>query len=296
MKGTRTPGSPARRVRRYPSSRITDEGNPARGLPADVRSSRVNTAAVRDPWWTEWFGEGYLAAYPARDDFEARRHAAFVSRLLGAAASAGQVAFLDLAFSTGRHAVVLSGGGGVAGIDGSLSRLGEARRREKTPSPGFAQGDIRRLPFRSAIFGAVVSFFPTIGTFESAEDDVRILREVRRVLAPGGVFLASGVNSERLLSALATQEEKTIAGRRISIRRRFRPPSGRLEKEIRVWSGSAERLFRHEVRVSSLADLRSLFRKAGFEEPDAMGDFDGRPFRPLRSDRLVLLARRAESE
>lgn len=252
----------------------------------------MENAADRDPWWTDWFGEEYLACYPNRDDVEARQHAASVSRRLFAAARVGRVPFLDLSCATGRHAVVLSGAGRLAGIDGSLSLLREARHREKVPAPGYLGGDQRRLPFRSASFGAAVNFFPSLGTWESCAEDERALREVRRVLAPGGVFLSSHLNGERALSALFTQQDKTVAGRRLSIRRRYRVDTGRLEKEISVCGGFGEKRFRQSVRVYALADLRRLFLEAGFEEPEPAGDFDGSPFRPLRSPRLVLLARR----
>jgi len=254
----------------------------------------VETVVDRDPWWTEWDGEEYLAAYRNRDEHEAHRRAAFVSRRLASARRVGRVAFLDLAFGTGRHAAILSGAGGVAGVDTQLRLLGEAHRNQKVPSPGCTGADARHLPFRGGVFGAAVSFFGPLGRQESAGDDEVVLREVRRVLSPGGIFLASLVNAGMLLATLVTQEEKTIAGKRVSIRRWYRSATGRLEKEIRVGEGPSSALFRDSIRVYAVSDLVSLFRRAGFSEPELLGDFDGRPFRPLGSPRIVLLAVRAD--
>ncbi len=249
------------------------------------------TPPDRDPWYASWFGEEYLALYPNRDDREAELQAIFVKELLSSYAKRGRVGFLDLACGTGRHAVVLFGGRNrVVGLDLSAHLLASALTRRERPIPGYVRGDMRHLPFRPGSFGAVVNFFTSFGYFERPEEDFRVLFEVRRSLAVGGAFLSDVFNAQRVLSTLASREEKTIAGERVSIRRQYDPTTRMIEKEIQMGMEGDARTFRERVRAYTEAELRDLHRKAGLEVIAAYGDFDGSPFDVQKSPRLILLA------
>ncbi len=251
----------------------------------------------RDPWHTQWFGEEYLGAYPERDDREARQQAAFARDLLKPYAQAGPMRFLDLACGTGRRAVALHDGrGGVVGVDLSDRLLFQARRKEGPSHPFWARADRRRLPFRAGTFGAVVNFFTSFGTFEDPSEDVRVVREVARVLAPGGAFLSDVFNAERVVSTLAVREVKTVAGERVSIRRRYDPSSRRVEKEIEMGSGGNRRLYTESVRAYTEHELRNLHRAASLIVRAAYGNFDGSPFDRRKSPRLILLAVKAAAK
>lgn len=244
----------------------------------------------RDPWYACWFGEEYLALYPHRDDAEALTQGQFARHLLAPYLRQARVGFLDLACGTGRHAVVLGEAGrGVAGLDLSLHLLAEARRRPERPHPGYVRGNMRRLPFRAGAFGAVVNFFTSFGYFEDSRDDAAVVAEVARVLSPGGAFLSDVFNADRVVATLTSREEKHIAGLRVSIRRRYDALTRRIEKEIEMGIGDERRVFRECVRVYSETELRELHRAGGFRIQGAFGDFDGSPFDPRRSPRLILL-------
>mgnify|MGYP003589503658 CR=1 FL=1 len=245
----------------------------------------------RDPWYASWFGEEYLALYPERDDQEAERQALFVAGLLGPYARMGRGGMLDLACGTGRHAVVLARAETrVAGVDLSADLLARARARAAKPGPAWTRADMRRLPFAAGAFGAVVNFFTSFGYFDAASDDARVVAEVARVLAPGGAFLSDVFNARRVLATLVSQEEKTVAGERVSIRRRYAASTRRLEKVIRMGTGSSARAFRESVRVYGREELEALLAGAGFRVAAAFGDFDGAPFDAQRSPRLILLS------
>lgn len=245
----------------------------------------------RDPWYASWFGEEYLALYPDRDDREAVRQAEFVLGRLAPYAASGRGGILDLACGTGRHAVVLSRGGTpVAGVDLSMPLLVRARARRAEPAPGFVRADMRRLPFATGAFGAVVNFFTSFGYFDDPRDDGRVIGEIGRVLAPGGAFLSDVFNAARVLATLVPSEEKTVAGEHVAIRRRYDPSSRRIEKEITMGHGSGARTFRERVRVYGRDELEELHREAGFAVEAAFGEFDGTPFDPVQSPRLILLA------
>ena len=251
----------------------------------------------RDPWFAQWFGEEYLALYPERDDREARQQAVFARELLAPFASVGRMRFLDLACGTGRHAVVLHEGlGGVVGLELSERLLSQARRREGPARPLWVRADMRQLPFRAGTFGAVVNFFTSFGAFEDPAEDTRVVREVARVLAPGGAFLSDVFNAERVVSTLAVREEKTVAGERVSIRRRYDPSSRRVEKEIGMGSGENKRVFTECARAYTEHELRNLHHKASLTVRAAYGNFDGSPFDRRKSPRLILLAVKAKAK
>jgi len=251
----------------------------------------VNAETERDPWYASWFGEEYLALYPDRDDLEAARQAGFVLGLLAPYAGKGRGGILDLACGTGRHAVVLSRGGmPVTGLDLSAPLLARARARRDLPAPGLVRADMRTLPFARGAFGAVVNFFTSFGYFDDPADDGRVIRETARVLAPGGAFLSDVFNAARVLATLVSREEKTVAGERVSIHRRFDAPTRRVEKEITMGTGPGARTFRERVRVYLRDELEALHRDARLDVTAAFGDFDGSPYDPRRSPRLILLA------
>jgi demethylmenaquinone methyltransferase / 2-methoxy-6-polyprenyl-1,4-benzoquinol methylase len=87
----------------------------------------------------------------------------------------------DLAFLAGAAAAA---GSHVVGLDFTLPMLGIARgRRTGAPgAPAFAQGDALRLPFANEAFDAVTMGYG----LRNVADPLACLREVRRVLAPGG--------------------------------------------------------------------------------------------------------------
>jgi ubiquinone/menaquinone biosynthesis C-methylase UbiE len=259
----------------------------------------VYAVGERDPWYAGWFGEEYLALYPERDDREARHQSAFASEVLEPYARRGRIGILDLACGTGRHAVVLGespqGRLGVVGLDLSHHLLTEACRRSGSLRPGYVRSDMRSLPFADAVFGAVVNFFTSFGYFEDPLDDARVLNETARILAPGGAFLSDVFNAERVIRTLASREEKTVAGQRISIRRRYDPVTRRVEKDIEMGSGPSRQTFRERVRAYTESELRALHEAAGLRIRAVYGDFDGSPFDVQRSARLILLAEKPEA-
>lgn len=131
---------------------------------------------------------GFQVARRAAEIYESRFvpaiFAEWVPRMLDAGeVSAGQCV-LDLACGTGvvarRASQVVEGSGRVVGLDLNADMLEVARSR--APAVLWCRGDAGALPFADACFDVVLSlaalmFFP---------DRVGALREVRRVLRPGG--------------------------------------------------------------------------------------------------------------
>jgi SAM-dependent methyltransferase len=66
----------------------------------------------------------------------------------------------------------------------------------------FVRADVSRLPARDGAFDLYVSF----ETLEHVENDAALVREARRVLAPGGRFLCSTPNRDLLSPGLTLRD------------------------------------------------------------------------------------------
>lgn len=131
--------------------------------------------AVRYDGIAAWYDEA------ARDS--ARHHAPVVSELLGP----GSGRCLDVGCGTGLYLDAIASTGRVPiGLELSADQLRVARRR----ATRLVQGDAARLPFADGSFDAVV----TIWTSTDVDDFATVMREVARVLSPGGTFVFYGVH------------------------------------------------------------------------------------------------------
>jgi SAM-dependent methyltransferase len=98
----------------------------------------------------------------------------------------------DAACGTGYGARRLLAGGAarVDGFDISPDAIAEARGLHADAAARFEVADVTRLPVADHTYDLFVSF----ETIEHVPDDLALLREVRRVLKPDGVFLCSTPN------------------------------------------------------------------------------------------------------
>ncbi len=101
-------------------------------------------------------------------------------------------AVLDIACGEGYGAANLASvARQVTGVDIDAGTVAEARTRYgNRDNLTFLQGDATRIPAEDASFDVVVSF----GTIEYLKDADRFLREIKRVLKPGGLLIVSSPN------------------------------------------------------------------------------------------------------
>src|SRR6201987_4604024 len=91
---------------------------------------------------------------------------------------------LDAGCGSGRNMVELSRYGDVSAIELSAAGVGPAGGR----APGdVVEGSVLEMPFPDSSFDLAAS----LDVIEHLEDDVAALRELRRVVAPGGALLAT---------------------------------------------------------------------------------------------------------
>jgi len=240
-------------------------------------------------WYREWFGEAYLELYAHRDAGEA---AVNVEGVLSLLAGERPRAVLDLACGTGRYTRALRERGlRTLGLDLSLTLLA---RGDALPR---VAGDMCLLPFADATFDWVLNFFTSFGYFEDEEDNLQVIREAARTLAPGGLFLLDLFNVDQVLAALEPHEVVELEGRRVEIERWYDPESRRINKRIRLpdepapaWAGRSKS-FLESVRAYRREEVVEALEEAGLTVERTLGSFAGEPF-DRDSERLIVLARR----
>jgi D-alanine-D-alanine ligase len=180
---------------------------------------------------------------------------------------------LDLACGQGRHSLEFArrGYSHMCGIDRSHYLINRAKQINLNEglSVNFKEGDARKLPYRNDTFDVVMILGNSFGYFESIEDDLKILKEVLRVLKPHGHFLLDVADGNFLRDNYNPRSwewldknhfvcrERSLAGdneRLIS-----REVISHIKKGVIVDQFYAERLYSREK-------LNEIMKEAGFKD------------------------------
>jgi SAM-dependent methyltransferase len=241
------------------------------------------------PWFQRAFDAPYLEVYAHRDDAEARRA---TQALLQPQVHPGDVV-LDLACGAGRWLPHLEAAGARAiGVDLSADLLAQAARLRQECGASFAilRGNMLQVPLRDASCDLALSLFTSFGYFETRQEDLAMLREVRRVLRPHGLLLLDVFNAQRVRRELVPRN-KRIAGRyEVRESRRIDADRGVVIKDIELRRDSDVFRYREEVRLWERSDLVAALEEGGFVVQRTFGDYDGGEFDDADSPRLILLA------
>lgn len=188
---------------------------------------------------------------------------------------------LDMACGQGRHLLELARRGQqeVYGIDRSRFLIQRARSRARSEglTVNLKEGDVRKLPYPTDTFDCVTILGNSFGYFESTDDDLKILKEVFRVLKPNGKFLMDLADGNYLLNNYVPRSWEWIDKKHFVCRERSlasdnqrlisREVVTNIEKGVIVDQFYAERLYRKE-------DIVSLLQKAGFTSPIFHGEIE----------------------
>ena len=147
---------------------------------------------VKADWWRDIFNANYLRTdgdVVEDPDITEAEIDAFLELV-----DVGQDAcILDLCCGQGRHLLELARRGftNLYGVDRSHYLISRARRvaRQQGFSATFREGDARKLRFRENTFDLIYLAGNSFGYFESVDDDIAVLTELRRLLRPAGQLL-----------------------------------------------------------------------------------------------------------
>lgn len=239
--------------------------------------------------WEAFFDEHYLLTYPPLQPEERSRTEALASARLAGLVPGSRV--LDVPCGYGRHAVALATEGyRVVGLDRSVTQLDEARRRRGAATGlRLVRADYRQIPLAAGAFDGALTLFSSLG-YADEDGDRTVLREIRRVLRPGGRLVIETNHRDRLPPRSPWREWYPLGdGAFLLAESRVDRVAGTVElTDTYLPAGGPSQVRAIRWRAYSATELAGMVAAAGFGEIACYGTLDGRPFGA--DTRLVLVA------
>jgi D-alanine-D-alanine ligase len=185
---------------------------------------------------------------------------------------------LDLSCGQGRHSLELARRGYrfVEGLDRShylIQKAKETARKERL-NVKFREGDARKLPYAADSFDVVMILGNSFGYFDTIHDDIRVLKEVFKILKPWGRLLIDVADGEYLKKNFQSRSWEWIDKKYFVCRERSlsldkqrlisRELISHVEKGIIADQFYAERLYTKK-------SMDDLMKNAGFFDPTIHG-------------------------
>lgn len=237
------------------------------------------------PWFEAAFRADYLAVYAHRDQASAAREVAFLIEQ----GLSGRV--LDLCCGQGRHLIAMrSAGLDAHGLDLSHELLVRSPGLEggATVQGRIVRGDQRALPFASESHDAVALLFSSFGYHDDA-GDLGVLREVRRILRPGGRVFLDLMNPPRIRTTLVPESRRERQGLVLEESRSLSEDGRRVRKRVTMRDPEGgERSWMEDVRLYEPGELDAALRAAGLATRARFGDFEGAAFDAAAARQLVV--------
>ena len=146
---------------------------------------------VHPDWWRRIFNALYLKTdADVVDDQKITQHE--IDTFVDILQLSAEDTILDVCCGQGRHVLELARRGFQAqGLDRShyLIQRAKATAKKEALTVKFREGDVRKLAYAADSFAVITILGNSFGYFETVQDDLRILKEVFRVLKPGGRLL-----------------------------------------------------------------------------------------------------------
>ena len=232
---------------------------------------------VRPDWWSNIFNSLYLKTDSdvVEDLNITRKEVDLFSEILNLTADD---TILDLCCGQGRHALEITRRGfKVEGLDRSRYLIQKAKASAKKENLGvkFKEGDARKLPFSPDNFEAVMMLGNSFGYFETVQDDLRILKEIFRVLKPWGRLLLDVTDGEYVKEKFQARSWEWISKKLFVCRERSLSADRQrlISREVvtDVTKGVIADQFYAE-RLYTKENLLTLFKEAGFSDVVVHGE------------------------
>jgi SAM-dependent methyltransferase len=237
-------------------------------------------------WYKTAFGRLYTVLYRKRDYDEAEHVLDSFGDLLE---TAGPI--LDLACGGGRYMVSAARRGYcVCGLDLSEFLLERAVSRPELTGT-VVRGDMRKLPFCDAAFGAVLNMFTSFGYFDTDMDNLIVLREVSRVLKDGGTLLFDFLNSGKVTAVPPGETRRDVNGYSIHERRSLESDGKFLVKRVRAANENTGDSIEYDerVRLYTREELTTMLDSVDLGVSGTFGDYDKGEFDTRKSERIIFI-------
>ncbi|MGD9018535.1 MAG: class I SAM-dependent methyltransferase [Desulfobacterales bacterium] len=231
-----------------------------------------------DPdWWKALFDDIYLVT-DARSVCNAELTRCEVKVIRKLLPIRPEDRILDLCGGHGRHSLELSRQGfrkiTVVDYSESLLNIGASDASLKNRPVRFVRGDARNLELDAGAYHHVLILGNSLGYGAGAEDDLRMLRESRRVLKSGGWLLVDVTNGDAVRRRFAPNAWHEIGAETVVCRQRELQGNRICARELVLNKTSGMvRDQTYSIRLYSLESLMGLVEKAGFLSVRGVTDF-----------------------
>jgi D-alanine-D-alanine ligase len=212
---------------------------------------------------------------------------------------------LDVCCGHGRHVLELAKRGFkyVEGLDYSNVLIEVAKKRAASLrlNVAFKIGDARSLPYPDSCFDAVIMMGNSFGYFADPRDDVKVIREIWRVLRPYGRFLIDISDGEKVRSMLEKRSWEWADQNTLVARERELSSDGDrvITREIVLDTRKgliADNIY--AIRIYTYNKLKSLLEEQGFVNVSLVTNLEvSNPSRDsgLMSSRIIVRALAAKN-
>lgn len=259
---------------------------------SDAKTDILEHGTPDADWFADWFASDfYLKLYSHRGHDEAEECVELILNATGLGEGAGSYRALDLACGPGRHAIALARRGfDVTAVDLSPTLLRYARGEAEAAgvSINFIQSDMRAIEFAGE-FDLGVQLFSSFGYFEQRDDDMLVLRHMRRSLHAGGYYALDLMNRSWLENNLIAHSAREFDD--ISVIEDRWIADDRVNKSIAIPHDGRMMRFTESVRLFSPQQIDTMLREAGLVPEIWFGDYDGSSYDATSSKRMIVISR-----
>lgn len=248
-------------------------------------------------WFEKLYTKDYINlcgfASPEQTQIEAR----FIVDVLGLNSDSK---LLDICCGFGRHTFEISNlvKCQTVGIDLSDDYLTIAKEKYSAPNIKYVNGDMRNIRMEKR-FDAVTNLFTSFGFFDKDEENEKVIQEANKSLKEGGLFLLDVENKFNfVLNDVLKKEyhwQQMDDNKYCIMHNKYDIVNEREIFSARIIEdGKDEISVGYNIRLYSLPELTSMFKRNGFELINFWGDFDKSNY-SIHSRRLITLAQKTKN-
>lgn len=231
---------------------------------------------------SSWYNSRYYHIYKDRDDNEAQT---FLETLTDYLNLPERATILDWSCGRGQNARYLNTMGyDVSGVDLSEDHIKHAKKFENQS----LRFDVYPLskPYKHP-FDAVFNLFNNFVYYDSDEDAINTIKAIKANLNETGFGVIDFTNSVAVIENLVPEETKTIGTIDFKLNRFVE--NGYILKDISFEADDQTHHYQERIKAFSLKDFESFFEQADSYLLDVFGDYKLNKFRPLFSERLIMI-------
>jgi len=147
---------------------------------------------------------------------------------------------------------------------------------------------MRSLPLAPS-FGGVL-LLDSFGFFDQEDENVAVLREIRRVVQPKGRLLIAVANGTPILADFRPHDEERRGSVVLAIDRTLRREPAQLIEKITVREPNGVAHYERRQRLYTCRELIALLEAAAFGVRAVSADYGGGRFDDAASPKIVILA------